>query len=314
MKYSQVVIAIGGIALGVSATPISSPRQGFALRKAGETLETVAEGVDGGVGAVGSTAGRPHAVLQSHRTFQRNPSTQHSFMDSRISKSTAQALRADTANLKLDRSELRKENHERSAATRVPNAARAFDEELFTRAPFKAVLAGGRAATRAAGGSQEVGSSLGSVYGAYHSHKEAKAQKEARAFDEELFTRAPLKAVLAGGRAATRAAGGSQEVSSSLGSVYGAYQSHKESKAAKAQNGARDLEDEMLEVRGLVEAWQALWKPQSKEDKAKKLREEARLATEKAAAAAAALDGRDFFEMEDDLIARDFSYEMDELD
>lgn len=100
-----------------------------------------------------------------------------------------------------------------------------------------------------------------------------------------------------------------------MGGLFGAYQRHKEAKKeAKAQNAARDLEDEMLEARGLVDAWKALWKPQSKEEKAKKLQEDARLATEKAAAATAALDERDFFEMEDDLTARDFAYEMDELD
>ena len=136
----------------------------------------------------------------------------------------------------------------------------------------------------------------------------------ARAFDDELFARDPSKALKtfrSGAKAATRAAGGTEGVGSSLGGIYGAYQRQK---AAKTENEARDLEDEMLEARGLVEAWKALWKPQSKEDKARKLQEAARLASEKAAAATAALDERDFFEMEDDLTARNFDYEVDELD
>ena len=111
MKYSQVIIiAIGGVALGVSATPIAAPRQGSAFRKASETLETVAEGVDGSVGA----AGLPHAMHQSHKAHRKNLYKQHSFGDARISEHTDRVLQTDTTPQPA-KSVHRKENREPSA-------------------------------------------------------------------------------------------------------------------------------------------------------------------------------------------------------
>jgi len=342
MKYSQVVlIAIGGVALGVSATPTAAPRQGFPLRKAGETLETVAEGVNGGIGrgAVSSTVNTPYGVHQGHQAFRKNLYTQHS-----PSESTAQVLQTpQPPTEKSAKGEhWKKKNRERSAGeqrhcsssaietmltthtvhldARVPTAARAFDEELFARNNLKALRAGGRAATRAAGGTEGLGSSLGGIYGAYKKHKEAKAQAQAQtqtqearrwvADEEDLYARnSPLlrplrdafqKKLQEALAAKAGKAGGKSRLSSDP---------HLDD-----ETEARDLEDEVLEARSLVDAWKALWKPQSKEEKAKKLQEDARIAAEKAAAATAALDERDSFEMEDDLATRDFAYEMDELD
>lgn len=188
-------------------------------------------------------------------------------MESGVSEHSAQGQQTDTTPQSAE-SEHRKKNREPSAAARVPNAARAFDEELFVRNPSKALKvlrSGGRAATAAAGGKEELVSSAGRAYGAYRDHKAQQSQSRRWVADEEEIE-------------------------------------------------ARDLEDEMLEARGLIDAWKALWKPQSKEEKAKKLQKDARIAADKAEAATAALDERDFFEMEDDLTARDFAYEMDELD